>query len=38
MRGTRENLDAMLARSFLSADFQNRLRTLVAQRASRLET
>jgi hypothetical protein len=28
----RENLDAVLARSFLSAGFQGRLRALVAQR------
>ena len=38
LRAAHENLDAVLACSFLSADFQDRLRALVAQRASRLET
>lgn len=35
---TRENLGAVLVRSYLSADFQNRLRTRVAQRELKLET
>ena len=36
LRAAHENLDAVLACSFLSADFQDRLRTLVAQRLERL--